>query len=228
MYLPFWDPTIIILLPAIVLAIWAQVKVKKTFTQFSKIANSKGITGAEIARKILDNNGLNKIPINQTRGELTDNYNPVKRTLNLSQVVFGSSSVAAIGVAAHEAGHAIQHKKAYLPLAFRNGIYPVANFGSWLAYPLFFIGLFMGQPQLLKLGIWLFTGFVIFTVITLPVEFNASKRAVKILTNTGYFSTTDLTGVRKVLNAAALTYIAAALSALLNLLRLLLLAGNRD
>ncbi len=223
MFIPFWDPTFLLLIPAIILAVWAQVKVKKTFAKWSRVATSKKITGMEIARTILDTNGLNRIPIKETPGKLTDNYNPVKKILNLSQSVYDSSSVAAVGVAAHESGHAIQHKNAYFPLAFRNGIYPVANFGSWLAYPLFILGLFMGSPALLKIGIWLFSGFVVFTVVTLPVEFNASTRAIQILKNSGNFNSSELTGVKEVLNAAALTYVAAALTAILNLLRLLIL-----
>ncbi len=139
-----------------------------------------------------------------------------------------SSSVAAVGVAAHEAGHAIQHNRSYVPLMVRNGIFPIANFGSWLAYPLFIIGFIMGHPSLVKIGIYLFTGFVVFTVITLPVEFNASKRAILILQRSGYLSRQELVGVREVLSAASLTYVAAALTAILSLLRLLILSGRRN
>jgi len=218
----------ILLLPAIILSIWAQARIKKTFAKFSKVTTSKRLTGAQIARSILDTNGLDKVPVNEIEGNLTDNYNPIKKTLNLSRTVYDSPSIAAVGVAAHEAGHAIQHKKAYFPLAIRNGIYPITRFGSWLAFPLILIGFFMASPALIKIGIWLFAGFVAFTLVTLPVEFNASRRAVQILTSTGYFSPAELSGVGKVLNAAALTYVAAALTALMNLLRLILLSGNRD
>lgn len=227
--LPFFlDKTFLLLLPGLFLAIWAQMKVKRTFAKWSRVMTSQSITGMEVARTILNNHGLDNIPIRPTAGKLTDNYNPIKKTLNLSEPVYGSSSVAAAGVAAHEAGHAIQHSKSYMPLLVRNGIFPIANFGSWLAYPLFIIGLIFGHPSLIKIGIWLFTGFVVFTVITLPVEFNASKRAVAILSRSGYLTGQELVGVKQVLSAASLTYIAAALTALLSLLRFLLLSGNRD
>ncbi len=228
MFLPFWDPTLILLIPGILLALWAQMKVKSTFKKWSKVMTSNKITGVEIARNILDNNGLNKIPINETKGHLTDNYNPIKKTLNLSQPVYSSSSVAAVGIAAHEAGHAIQHKNSYFPLSFRNGIYPIANFSSWLSYPLVIMGIIMSTPVLIKIGILLFSAFVVFTVITLPVEYNASRRAVRILTRSGTLNRSELAGVKKVLNAAALTYVASALTSLLNLLRLLILSGDRD
>jgi len=229
MFFPFFfDSTFIILIPGLLIAIWAQMKVKNTFARWSRVGTKQNITGAEIARTILNQNGLDKIPIKQTGGKLTDNYNPIKRTLNLSESVYNSVSVAAVGVAAHEAGHAIQHNKRYMPLLARNGIFPIANFGSWLAYPLFIIGLIMGHPSLIKIGIYLFSGFVVFTVITLPVEFNASKRAVLILQNSGSFSRQELAGVKDVLSAASLTYVAAALQAILSLLRLLILSGNRD
>ncbi len=228
MFFPFYGPTMIILIPGILIAIWAQMKVKSTFAKWSKVRTSQNITGAEIAKTILNQHGLDEIPIRETKGKLTDNYNPVKRTLNLSQSVYDSSSVAAVGVAAHEAGHAIQHNKGYAPLLARNGIFPLAKIGSWLPYPLFIIGFIMGHPLLIKIGIYLFSGFVAFTVITLPVEFNASKRAIMILRQSDYLTGQELVGVREVLSAASLTYVAAALSAVLSLLRLLILSGRRD
>ncbi len=228
MYLPFGlDSTFLLLIPGIIIAIWAQMKVKSTFSKWSKVATNQGVTGSEVARTILSNHGLDNIPIKPTRGRLTDNYNPVKKTLNLSEPVYGSSSVAAVGVAAHEAGHALQHNKNYTPLFVRNGIFPVARFGSWLAFPLFFIGFFFHQPSMVKIGIYLFAGFVAFTLITLPVEFNASRRAVGILTNSGNFTKQELVGVKEVLSAASLTYVASALMALLQLLRLLMLSGRK-
>jgi len=224
----FWDPTFILLIPGLLLAIWAQMKVKMSVAKWSKVLTTNNISGVEVAQLILDKYGIRSVSVRKTSGFLTDNYNPIKRTLNLSPGVYGSTSVAAVGVAAHEAGHAIQHNKGYIPLMVRNGIFPIANFGSWLAYPLFFLGWLFGQLSLMKLGIYLFTGFVVFTVITLPVEFNASRRAVKILTNSGLLTRDEIVGVKEVLTAAAYTYVAAALSAILNLLRLLILSGDRD
>lgn len=228
MFFPFFDPTMILLIPGILIAIWAQMKVKNTFAKWSRVRTSQNITGAEIAKTILNQHGLSKIPIRETRGKLTDNYNPVKRTLNLSESVYDSSSVAAVGVAAHEAGHAIQHNRSYTPLLVRNGIFPIAKFGSWLPMPLIILGMIMSMPGLIKIGIYLFSGFVAFTLITLPVEFNASKRATVILRQSGYLTKQELVGVRDVLSAASLTYVAAALSAILSLLRLLILSGRRN
>ncbi len=229
MYMPFFDPTMLLLIPVFIFALWAQAKVKSAFNKWSRVPTSQGITGAAMAKMILEKYGLYKIPVKETEGELTDNYNPVNKTLNLSESVYSSDSVAAVGIAAHEAGHAIQHNKGYFPLAVRNAIYPVANIGSTLAFPLFFIGLIFGYNKfLMDLGIWLFIGFTAFTVITLPVEFDASRRAVVLLKNSGYFTTEEIAGVKEVLNAAALTYVAAVLSALVNLIRLLLIRGSDD
>ncbi len=229
MFFPLWDPTFILLIPAFIFAIWAQAKVKSAFNKWSKVSTTSGITAAEMAKLILNSYGLSTIPVKEVPGELTDNYNPIKKELNLSETVFSSDSVAAVGVAAHEAGHAIQHNKGYLPLFVRNAIYPVANLGSMLAFPLFFLGLILGYNKfLIDLGIWLFIGFVAFTLITLPVEFDASKRAIKILTNSGYLNSMEIKGVKEVLTAAALTYVAAALSALINLLRLLILRNEAE
>ncbi len=226
----FWlfDPTYILLLPAIILTLWAQAKVTSAYRRWSTVRSRSGLTGAEVARAILDSYGLYDIPVQETSGHLTDNYNPIKKTLNLSESVYGSDSIAAIGVAAHEAGHAIQHSHNYFPLKLRNGIFPVANFGSWLAFPLFFMGLIFGSRTLIDIGIWLFTGFVAFTIITLPVEFNASKRAIAILENSGYLTSYEIKGAKEVLNAAALTYVAAAATAVMNLLRLLLLRNMTE
>lgn len=229
MFFPFYNSSILILIPGILIAIWAQWKVKNAYNKWSQVKMPSRITGAEMAKIILNNNGLSNIPIKPTEGELTDNYNPINKTLNLSENVYNNDSVAAIGVAAHEAGHAIQHNTGYLPLLFRNGFFPIANFGSMLAFPLFILGIFMGYNKfLIDLGIWLFSAFVIFTIVTLPVEFNASKRAVEILTNSGALNVNELSGVKEVLSAAALTYVASALSALLNLLRLLIMSRGRD
>jgi len=227
--MPFWDNTFLLLIPAFILALWAQARVKSAYAKWSKVKNHQGLTGAEVAKIILDNNQLSNIPIKQIPGELTDNYNPIKKELNLSIGVYNNDTVAAIGIAAHETGHAIQHSHSYAPLQFRNSIFPVANFGSVLAFPLFFIGLIFGYNKtLMDLGILLFSGFVLFTLITLPVEFNASKRAIAILQHSGYFTSQEMVGVKDVLNAAALTYVASAATAILELLRLLIIRGERD
>lgn len=225
----FFDPTYILILPGLIIALWAQAKVRSAYAKWSRIRTKSGLSGAEIAKIILQGYRLDDIPIREIPGELTDNYDPIKKRLNLSSEVFNSDSVAALGIAAHEAGHAIQHNYGYIPLTVRNGIYPIANFGSMLAFPLFFLGIILGYNKfLIDLAIYLFAGFVAFTLITLPVEFNASKRAVAILTNTGYLTSAELAGVKEVLSAAALTYVASALTALLQLLRLLILRGDRD
>jgi len=229
MLFPFWDSTFLLIIPGLILALWAQAKVRNAYNKWARVRTQSGLTGAEIAKIILDGYRLSDIPVREIPGELTDNYDPIKKRLNLSESVYESNSVAAIGIAAHEAGHAIQHNFNYIPLKLRNGIFPVASFGSTLAFPLFFIGLIMGYNKfLMDLGILLFTGFVAFTLITLPVEFNASKRAIAILQNSGYFSRQELIGVREVLSAAALTYVASAATAILQLLRLLILRGDRD
>lgn len=229
MIYPFYDSTFLLLIPGLLLGIWAQIKVKRAFFKWSQINTSHNITGEQIAKKILRENSLTLIDVKKVSGELTDNYDPIKQRLNLSEVVYDRSSIAAVGVAAHEAGHAIQHNSGYYPLSFRNTFLPIANFGSLLAFPIFFIGLIMGyNPFLIKLGIILFSAFVIFTIVTLPIEFNASTRAIGILTNSGYFTTDEIKGVREILTAASLTYVASAVSALLNLARLLILSRGRD
>jgi hypothetical protein len=222
------DSTFLLLIPAIILAVYAQYKVQSTYAKYSKVPSSGGLTGEAAGRKLLNGAGLYNVPVQLIAGELTDNYDPRDKTLHLSQGVFGSSSVAAIGIAAHEVGHAVQDASAYAPLKFRNNIVPVANLGTMLAFPLFFLGLFLSLPQLMDIGIIAFSVAVFFTVITLPVEFNASSRAVKILSSGGYLTQDELSGVKKVLNAAALTYVAATAMAVLNLMRLLALRNSRD
>lgn len=206
---------------------WAQWKVKANYQKFSTVAASYGLTAGALAKKLLEKNGL-KIPVKAISGELTDNYDPVKKELNLSEGVYGSSSIAAYGIAAHEVGHALQHAKAFAPLMLRNTIYPVANLGSNLAMPLFFIGIFLSLPMFMDLGIIFFAGAVFFSVITLPVEFDASKRALLALNDGGYLNSNELPAARKVLDAAALTYLAATLMAVLQLIRLLVLRNSRD
>ena len=216
------------LIPALLLALYAQWKVKSTFEKFSKVACSRGYTGAQVARYILDDYRLQNISVESIPGELTDHYDPTKQKLSLSQEVYESNSVAAIGVAAHETGHAIQDSKAYAPLKIRNGLVPVTNLGTTLAFPLFILGMFAGMPQLMDLGIVLFSLAVVFAVVTLPVEFNASSRAIRVLADGHFLNEKELPMAKAVLNAAALTYVAATAMAVLNLVRLLMLRGRRD
>jgi Zn-dependent membrane protease YugP len=212
-----------------ILALFAQWRVSSAFKTWSQVQGRRGLTGAGVARKMLDRAGLSDVPVNQVEGSLTDHYDPVKRTLNLSESVYASDSVAALGVAAHEAGHAIQHKTSFLPLALRNGIYPLARIGSMLSYPIFIFGIILSFNQLLiQIGIWLFGIATLFTVITLPVEFDASRKAKLLLVNDGYLAPEEMRGVNAVLDAAALTYVAAALSSIINLLRMLALGRSRD
>ncbi|MBI5699186.1 zinc metallopeptidase [Candidatus Saganbacteria bacterium] len=222
------DPTFFLLIPAFLLALYAQFKVKSTFAKYSEVNSNCGLPGARVGRELLDSAGLKNIPVEKTEGELTDHYDPRDKTLHLSSQVYGSPSVAALGVVAHEVGHALQDAKAYVPLAFRNNLVPVANLGSQLAIPLFFLGLIAGFPMFMDLGIIAFSLAVVFQVITLPVEFNASSRAIKILSGGRYLTAEELPMARAVLNAAALTYVAATAMAVLNLVRLLALRGRRD
>lgn len=224
----FYDPTFILIIPAVILAFYAQWKVQSTYAKYNKVTCSRGYTGAQVARYILDDNRLNDITVEQMPGNLTDNYDPRERKLKLSESVYGSHSVAAIGVAAHEAGHALQDAKGYVPLKLRSGLVPVTNFGTTLAFPLFFIGLIVNYPQLMDLGIILFSLAVLFSVITLPVEFNASRRAITVLSNGHFLMDKELGMAKEVLNAAALTYVAATAMAVLNLVRLLALRSQRD
>jgi len=221
----FWDYTILLLIPALILGIWAQARVSSSFRKYSRVRSAQGFSAAQVARMLLDRSGLSDVDIERVRGNLTDHYDPRARVLRLSDSVYGSPSLAAIGVAAHEAGHAIQHQQNYIPLKLRNGIFPVARIGSWAFIPAFFMGLFFHQSMgfLLDVGIILFSFYVFFTLVTLPVEFNASSRALRMLTETGYLAKNEVGGAQAVLKAASLTYVASALMAILNLLRLLIL-----
>jgi Zn-dependent membrane protease YugP len=221
------DSSALLLLPAFLLALWAQYNVKSTFEKYSRIMTHKGSTAAEIASLLLNRAGLLNVSVQRVTGHLTDNYDPVNRKINLSDPVYGSSSIASLGIAAHECGHAIQHSLGYSPLILRNAIVPVANLSSAFAIPLFFIGFIFSAINLMNIGIILFAGVVIFHLITLPVEFNASTRALTILHDTGTLSPKELTYARAVLNAAAWTYIAAATMAAVHLLRLLMLRNRR-
>ncbi len=225
MYPYFMDWTMLLLLPAIVLSFIAQAKVQSTFAKYSGVRASKGVTADAVSRMLLDSFGLQRVRIERIRGNLTDHYDPRDKVLRLSDSVSGAGSIAAIGVAAHEVGHAVQDKDGYAPLRFRNGLVPVANITSTASMPLFFIGLVMGNATLATAGIVLFSGVVLFHLVTLPVELNASARALQLLSNTGTLTPAELGGAKKVLSAAALTYIAAALMGLMQLLRMILIAG---
>ena len=219
---------LIFVLPAMLLALWAQYKVNSTYQKFSKIKNHRGITGAEVAVKILNLYGVYNVRVEHISGMLTDHFDPRTNVIRLSDGVYSGTSVAALGVAAHETGHALQHAKGYVPIKLRNMVVPVATLGSNLAVPLAILGLILGAPVLVDAGIILFTAVVAFQFITLPVEFNASSRAISVLDSQGILYGEELTGAKKVLGAAALTYVAAAAVALGNLLRLLALRGRRD
>lgn len=223
----FWyDPTYILLIPGLLLAMFAQFKVSSAFNHWKQVRSRTGLTGAGIARMILDANGASDVRIERVRGSLTDHYDPQDGALRLSDEVYASGSVAALGVAAHEAGHAIQDAQDYAPFRIRGTLVPVANIGSAAAMPLFLLGLVFSWQPLIKIGILCFSLAVLFYVVTLPVEFNASNRAVALLSS-GYLPQDEVLGVKAVLSAAALTYVAAALQALLQLARLLLLANSR-
>ena len=225
---PMFDSTFLLLIPVILLTMYAQVKVKSTYATYSKVASRRGLTGAQVARYLLDNSGQGEVQIGHVQGTLTDHYDPRKKVLNLSDGVYDSSSIAALGIAAHETGHAIQHGVGYSPLTARNSIVPVVSFASTLAIPLFFVGLLASIPMLMTVGILFFALAVVFHMITLPVEFNASHRAIALLGSEGYLDQDELGSAKKVLSAAAWTYVAAALMAVFQLLRLLMLRGRRD
>lgn len=219
---------LIYVLPAIIVAMIAQAKVSSTFTKYSKVTNKRGITGAEVAQKILNLYGINDVTIERVSGNLTDHFDPRSKVIRLSDGVYSSTSVAALGVAAHETGHAIQHNKGYMPIKIRNSVLPVANIGSNLAFPLVVLGIIMSFSTLVNFGIILFSAVVVFQIVTLPVEFNASRRAISVMEQQYILTDEELGGAKKVLSAAAMTYVAATIVALGNLLRLLSLARRDD
>ena len=230
----FFDPLyFIISLPALALGLWAQMKVKSAFSKYSRVSAGRGATGAQVARRILDANGLGHVNVEESRGFLSDHYDPRSRTLRLSRDVYQQNSVAAVGVAAHEAGHAIQHSTNYAPLALRSAIVPSVQIGSWLGPIIFIIGMFMGPGlgfTISLIGLILFAAVAVFTLVTLPVEFNASKRAKEVLVTQGFVGQHEMKGVNAVLDAAALTYVAAAIQAISALLyyAFILFARSRD
>ena len=222
-----FDWTILIVLPALVFSIWAQMKVNSTYKKYASFPTRKGMTGAQAARRILDENGLSHVEIEHIRGNLNDHFDPRANVIRLSDAVHDSKSAAAIGVAAHEAGHAVQYAKNYLPIRFRALIIPVTRFGSMLAIPLFFIGMIFASDYLMLAGILLYATIALFQLATLPVEFNASRRAMQVLSTSGMLNEDEQDAARQVLTAAAMTYVAALVTSLLTLLRLVILAGGR-
>ncbi len=224
----YLDWTYLLIIPGMILGLWAQSKVKSTYAEYSKIPTRLGRSASSVVNELLHRNGNRKVSIGRVSGELTDHYNPSNETLNLSDGVYASNSIAALGIAAHEAGHAMQKHENYAPLMLRTTIVPAVNICSSLSTPLFFLGLIMAWEPLTTLGIILFAASTVFALVTLPVEFNASNRAVAMLTEGGYVTGEEERGVRKVLQAAALTYVAAAVTSLLSLLRLVLIARRRD
>ena len=223
----YFDWTVLIVLPALVFTMWAQIKVNSTFDRYSKIYTSGRLTGAEAARRILDANGLYDVKIERVHGSLTDHYDPKKNVIRLSETVHDVSSVAAVGVAAHETGHAIQHARGYFPIRVRMAIIPVTRIGSMLSMPLFILGLLLASSPFILLGILLYSLITVFQLVTLPVEFNASRRAMQTLESQGILYKEELDGAYSVLSAAAMTYVAALATSLLTLLRLLVIANGR-
>ncbi len=221
----YFDSTYLLVLPAIIFALIAQIMVKSTFNKYSKEKNEYGYTAREIARRILDDNGLTNVKVEYISGNLTDHYDPSANVIRLSDTVYNSTSVAAIGVASHEVGHAIQHAQGYSPIKIRQAIIPITRIGSNLAVPLVLVGMiFSALEWLIPVGIFLYTGVVFFQAVTLPVEFNASSRALKTLDTNAILQPGEIKMAKKVLTAAAMTYVAAMFSSLMSLLRLILIA----
>lgn len=220
---------VVLVLPAVILAMWAQARVSSTFNRYSKYISERGMTGYDSAKAVLKENGLHHITVEQIEGNLTDHFDPRTNVIRLSRAVYNERSIAAIGVAAHEAGHAVQHNEGYTPIKIRNSVLPVANIGSYAAFPLAIIGIIFSMEPLINLGIILFSAVVLFQLVTLPVEFDASNRAIKTLDSLAILNKQEIRGTKRVLNAAAMTYVAATAVALMNLIRLLVLANrSRD
>jgi len=223
-----FDKTYLLVLIAAIFSIWASARVNSTYNKYAKVRSMQGLTGAEAAQRILYYAGLSQIRVERVSGNLTDHYDPKAKVLRLSDSTYGSASVAAIGVAAHECGHAIQDAEGYSPLKLRSTLVPAANLGSKLGIPIILVGVLLGSNYtLVQIGIWAFSLAVLFQLVTLPVEFNASNRAIKILDSRGILGQEELSMCRKVLSAAAMTYVAAAASSIMQLLRLVLLFGGR-
>ena len=224
----FWDWTYLLLIPGLILGIWAQAKVNGAYSKYSRVPSQLGRPASQVVADLLRRNGNNAVEVTSVSGNLTDHYNPATETLALSQGVYGSTSIAALGIAAHEAGHAMQKMEGYAPMRLRTSVVPLVNFGSNAYFPLFLLGIIFSWQPLIYLGILCFALSVVFSLITLPVEFNASSRAIAMLSQGGYITREEEPAVKAVLSAAALTYVAAAVTSILSLLRLLIIARNRD
>lgn len=224
----FWDISMIILIPGLLLAMYAQAKVSSTYNRYKRVLSRSGYTGAQFARKMLNDNGLYDVTITQVNGRLSDHYDPRANQVRLSSEVYNGTSIASLGIAAHEVGHAVQHATNYFPLTVRNLVVPVTNFSSSIYMILIILGIFMNSFSMIQFGIMLFAVIVIFQVITLPVEFNASRRAIATLGGDGILDQDELTGAKRVLGAAAMTYVAAMVTAVLQLLQLLMVFGGHD
>ncbi len=222
----YYDWTVILLIPAIIFVAWAQINVTSTYKKYSKIATKHGMTGRDAARAILDANGLSYVRIEHIKGDLTDHFDPTTNVVRLSDTVYDKATAAAVGVAAHEAGHAVQHAQGYVPMKIRAAIIPATNFGSKAAIPLVILGVILSFPPVAFIGVILFSLSTVFQLVTLPVEFNASGRAIAALREGGRLDTEELSAAKKVLRAAALTYVGALAMSLLNLLRVILIAGR--
>lgn len=224
----FWDISMIILIPGLLLAMYAQAKVSSTYNRYKKITSHSGYTGAQFARKMLNDNGLYDVTITQISGRMSDHYDPRANQVRLSAEVYNGTSIASLGIAAHEVGHAVQHATNYFPLTVRNLVVPVTNFSSSIYMILIILGIIMNSFSMIQFGIMLFAVIVIFQVITLPVEFNASRRAIATLGGDGVLDAEELSGAKRVLGAAAMTYVAAMVTAVLQLLQLLMVFGGHN
>jgi len=229
----FFDSTFLLILPALALSMFAQYRVKSAYNKYSTVRSAKGYKGVDVARELLQSSGVHDVSVEPTHGMLTDHYDPRSKVVRLSEGVYNSSSLAALGIAAHEVGHAVQHNVGYVPLGLRSALVPVSGFGSKLAIPLIFIGLFLAQGAgsfglvLAQVGIILYSAAVLFTLITLPVEFNASGRAIDLLSENHFLTADEVAPTKRVLNAAALTYVAATITAIMTLLRFILIVNRR-
>ena len=224
----FWDWTYLLLIPGLILGVWAQAKVNSAYSRYSRVPSQLGRPASQVVADLLRRNGNDAVQVTPVSGNLTDHYNPASETLALSQGVYGSTSIAALGIAAHEAGHAMQKKDGYAPMRLRTAVVPLVNLGSNAYFPLFLLGIIFSWQPLVYLGILCFALSVVFSLITLPVEFNASSRAIAMLSQGGYITRDEEPAVKAVLSAAALTYVAAAVTSILSLLRLLIIARNRE
>ncbi|NRT70334.1 zinc metallopeptidase [Clostridium beijerinckii] len=227
-FYPFFDPTMILLVPAIIISFWAQSKINSAYSKYSQVRTINGYTGQQVARMMLDEAGLFDVKIELINSKLGDHYDPTSKILRLSPEVYSGGSISSAGIAAHEVGHALQHKERYAPLVIRNSIVPVVNIGSNISWMLFFVGILLGFKGLTTLGIILFSGVVIFQLITLPVEFDASTRALNILKSRGILYGDETKSAQKVLDAAAMTYVAATLMAVSQLIRLIAISNRRN